>query len=77
VTSGVILQIGLGFHDPAGGDAAAELAHQDFAEQSPGECYSVVRHAGTRNSLDGFLNLERSSADDDSLPGRSVIKQDS
>jgi hypothetical protein len=77
VTGGIILQIRLGFHNPARGDAAAEFAHQDFAEQSPGEFDRVVRHAGARDSLDGLLNLERSSADDGSLPGRSMIKQDS
>ena len=77
VTSGVVMQIGLGFHDPAGGDAAVQLAHQDFAEQSPGEFDRVVRQAGARDPLDGFLNIERSSADDGSLPGRSIVRPDS
>ena len=77
MTSGVVVQIGLGFHDPAGGDAAAESAYQDFAEQSPGEFDRVVRQAGARDPLDGLLNLERSVADDGSLRGRSIVKRDS
>ena len=77
MAGGVILQIGLGLHDPAGGNAAAELAHQNFAEQSPGEFDRVERQAGARDSLNGFLNLARSSADDGSLLSRPTMTKTS
>jgi hypothetical protein len=35
-----------------------------------------VRHAGARDSLNRFFIPERSSADDGSLPGRWMVKQD-
>jgi hypothetical protein len=46
VTRRIILQIGFGLDDPACCHAAAELANQDFAEQSSGQFDCVRRHAG-------------------------------
>ena len=63
----LVLQIGFGLHYSAGGDAAAEFAHQNFAEQSAGESHGVRRQARARDAFDGYLKFARSFADDGSL----------
>jgi hypothetical protein len=67
VTGGIMLQIGLGFHDSAGRDDAADIANQDFAEQSPGQANCVRRHTLARKPLDRTFKVARNLAHDDSL----------
>jgi hypothetical protein len=76
-----MLQIGLGFHDPAGCDDAVDVANQHFAEQSPGQANRVRGHSFARNSLDSWVKFTRRLAYDGSLlppsPINTSIRQDS
>jgi len=70
VTGGIMLQIGLGFHDSAGRHEAVNFANQNFAEQSSGQFNCVRRHSIARNTLDRSFKSGRRLAYDDSLLGR-------
>jgi hypothetical protein len=72
VTGWVILQISLGFDDSAGCHEAVNLANQDFAEQSSGQCNCVRRHRIERNPFDRSFKSARRLAYDGSLRGPFV-----
>ena len=81
VAGGILLQIGLGFHDSAGCDDAVDFANQHFAEQSTGQRNCVRRHSIARNALDRAFKFVRGLTYDGSLLGRwpdkTSIRQDS
>jgi len=75
VTRGIMLQIGLGFHDSAGRDAAVEFTNQDFAEQSSGQLNCVRRHTIARNPFDRSVKFARRLGYDGSLPSCFVDRE--